>query len=194
MMVVEEVASLSGKKLDFGGWDGKEDWAVWVRDLRALGKGKDVDAADSVGVEDVFETENASKDGPPPSLPSSSTKKASATPKPPPTYDSDDSLTGYISSPSSSRSPSPTPSDLDAIEKDPSLRTGAKKKPHRPVYLYSLGELLKAQKGEAEGDIDRIEMGLKEAEGLIRRKSGFGSELGELYLQQKIGMCAHKGR
>ena len=96
-------------------------------------------------------------------------------------YDSDDSLTGYASEPSSSRSPSPTPSELDEIEKDPTLRV-TQSKVARPVYLAQLGELIRPTGGvQANGDEDepkKIEVALDVAEELIRRKKDYGTELG----------------
>ncbi|OBZ75699.1 DNA replication checkpoint protein tel2 [Grifola frondosa] len=96
-------------------------------------------------------------------------------------YDSDDSLTGYAS-PSSSRSASPTPSELEEIERDPTLRVGIKKVP-RPVYLAQLGEMVRSTSGLKGGDEDmearKIEVALEVAEELIRRKSGYGTELEE---------------
>jgi telomere length regulation protein len=88
-----------------------------------------------------------------------------------------DSLKGYSPpSPSSSRSPSPTPSYLEEIASDPSLALdGAqKKKVTRPVYIGQLAALLKEREKP-----EYIEMGLKWGEGLIRAKRSFGTELGE---------------
>ncbi|WRT70193.1 uncharacterized protein IL334_007187 [Kwoniella shivajii] len=89
----------------------------------------------------------------------------------------DDPMEGYISSsPSSSRSPSPTPSYLEEVAADPSLAIDAtqKKKVSRPVYIPSLVALLKERdKPEC------IEMALKWGESLIRAKREFGTELAE---------------
>jgi telomere length regulation protein len=54
-----------------------------------------------------------------------------------------------------------------------------------PVYIPELVAYLKGQepegkKEEADGEAERMEVGLKEGEGLIRRKRGWGGELGEL--------------
>ncbi|KAG1859114.1 hypothetical protein C8R48DRAFT_674099 [Suillus tomentosus] len=49
-------------------------------------------------------------------------------------------VTAGYASPTSSRSVSPTPSELDEMKKDPILRVGVKKIP-RPVYLAQLGEM-----------------------------------------------------
>ncbi|CDZ96857.1 Uncharacterized conserved protein [Phaffia rhodozyma] len=94
--------------------------------------------------------------------------------------DSDDSLTGYassshsISSRISSRSSSPTPSDLDEYIDDPTLYAPKKKKVPKPVYLTQLGELLGSR-----DDPDKLEVGLKWGESLVRRKRDFGLELEE---------------
>lgn len=87
----------------------------------------------------------------------------------------DDSLIGYeSSSPSSSRSPSPTPSYLEEIARDPMLNTSMKKKIPRPVYLIQLLDLLRAR-----DDPEKLEVALRWGEELIRRKRNFGTELGE---------------
>lgn len=109
-------------------------------------------------------------------------------------------------SPSSSRSPSPTPSLLKQYETDPTLFVGSSankgKKGKAPVYLLDLVSILRdpgpssnasgnsigvSGRGGDEGKenvsdyVDRLEVALSGAEGLIRRKVGFGSELG-MYL------------
>jgi telomere length regulation protein len=106
--------------------------------------------------------------------------------------DSDDeSLQGYASEENSDRAPSPTPSELEEIEKDPTLNVGVKKIP-KPVYLAQLGELVRSTSAglkSAENDEpDKIEMALNCGEDLIRRKRNFGMELGRrpMHLQ---GQC-----
>jgi telomere length regulation protein len=100
-------------------------------------------------------------------------------------FDSDDSLTGYAS-PTSSRSASPTPSELEEIEQDPTLRVGIKKIP-RPVYLAQLGELVRSTSGVQNNDnnqeADKIEMALDCGEELIRKKQYYGVELGMLQVK-----------
>nr|XP_019010363.1 uncharacterized protein I206_04832 [Kwoniella pini CBS 10737]OCF49144.1 hypothetical protein I206_04832 [Kwoniella pini CBS 10737] len=89
----------------------------------------------------------------------------------------DDPMQGYeSSSPSSSRSPSPTPSYLEEVTADPSLALDAtqKKKIIRPVYIPQLVALLKERDKP-----ENIEMGLKWGESLIRAKREFGTELSE---------------
>lgn len=90
-----------------------------------------------------------------------------------------DPLSGYTDhSPSSSRSPSPTPSYLEEIAADPSLALDAtqKKKIARPVYMQQLIDLLKKRE-----EPDEIEMALKWGEGLVRAKRSFGTELRESF-------------
>lgn len=87
-----------------------------------------------------------------------------------------DPLEGYdIPSPSSSRSPSPTPSYLEEVAADPSLAIDStqKKKVTRPVYISQLIELLKDRDKP-----ESLEMGLKWGESLVRAKRSFGGELG----------------
>ncbi|OJA10977.1 hypothetical protein AZE42_06405, partial [Rhizopogon vesiculosus] len=95
-------------------------------------------------------------------------------------YDSDDSLTGYAS-PTSSRSAPPTPSELEDLQNEPTLRVGAKKN-SRPVYLVQLGELVwssgKVKYGEENLEADKIEMAINVAEKLIRKNKDYGTELG----------------
>ncbi|CAK5279612.1 unnamed protein product, partial [Mycena citricolor] len=173
MLAAEFVAQRSGKTLDFKDWDGDSDGKVWARSLRALLAIKDVDA-------EVLEE--------PPSLP---IPEAVADDLPPlghhrenpieVGYDSDDdSLSGYISE-SSSRSVSPTRSELAEIEQDPTLSVGRKKVP-RPVYLAQLGALIRPP-GSVQVDeskqADELEVGLSCAEELIRKKTGYGVELEE---------------
>ena len=93
-----------------------------------------------------------------------------------------DPLVGYSAlSPSSSRSPSPTPSFLEEVAADPSLALDStqKKKVTRPVYIQQLVVLLKEREKP-----DHIEMGLRWGEGLIRAKRSFGRELGTLIIRQ----------
>ena len=105
-------------------------------------------------------------------------------------------------SPSSSRSPSPTPSLMKQFETEPTLFVGSTnkgKKGRAPVYLLDLVTVLRdpgptsnassssmviSRVGGDEGKesvsdyVDRLEAALRGAEGLIRRKVGYGTELG----------------
>jgi hypothetical protein len=78
-------------------------------------------------------------------------------------------------------SPSPTPSELAEIERDPTLRVGRTKIP-RPVYLAQLGEMIRGTSGlktdQENQEAEKIEIALDVAEELIRRRRGYGTELG----------------
>jgi telomere length regulation protein len=91
-----------------------------------------------------------------------------------------DPLQGYApQSPSSSRSPSPTPSYLEEVAADPTLAldSAQNKKASRPVYVQQLIMLLKEREKP-----EYIEMGLKWGEGLVRAKRSFGTELCMFFL------------
>lgn len=178
MLVAEEVARASGKTLDFGEWERDDQGGAWYRQLRELLKECDADVEDlpEDGLEHAISSETRA-----PLVgveePTSSTITVQASTS---GYDSDDSLTGYASS-APSRSASPTPSELAEIEKDPTLGVGIKKVP-RPVYLAQLGELVRPtgglQSGDEANNAAKLEVALEVAEELIRRKSGYGTELG----------------
>lgn len=186
MLVAEVVASRVGKNLSFDDWEGDDDGRVWARRLRQLCSERDIDfeplcedgAVQGNGSEPgsnltaEVTSMTAARQG--------SVAKTGMQAQSIADYDSDDSLTGYAS-PSSSRSPSPTPSELQEIEKDPTLRVG-QKKILRPVYLAQLGELVRnsgAGPSEENQEADKIEMAIKFGEELIRRKRDYGTELGE---------------
>lgn len=179
MLAAEVVAQLSGKKLDFGDWEGDDSGKPWAREIRDLLKDRDVDSSlDALeatrpspdDVEEISTLGASTRDAP----------SRATFHEPAAGYDSDDSMTGYAS-PSSSRSTSPTPLELADIEKDPSLNVGVKKVA-RPVYLAQLGDLLRSTGGAKSSDdpheADKIEMALNCAEELIRKKRGYGTELG----------------
>jgi telomere length regulation protein len=199
MLVAEVVARLAGKKLEFGGWDDEGGLLDWARDIRWLMKAVDVNAdlkvlqdGEGESVENFGVTEEIVTPSILDNTLSGSTLNLPSRPAPArpgqstDAYDSDDSLTGYASPPSS-RSPSPSLEDLKEIEKDPTLNVGVRKVP-RPVYLAQLGELLKgqpgmqAQKPGEPHEADQIEMVLNVAEDLIRRKRAYGTELGMIVL------------
>ena len=180
MLVAEEVARRTGKDLDFKDWDGDDGGKPWVRSVRQLLCGKDTDAeildddeGRKLAVEEILE-EYAFE----PTTEPVQTSRPFCAPSEDP--DSDDSLTGYASPPSS-RSPSPTSSELAEIEKDPTLRVG-RTKVSSPVYLAQLGEMIRGPSGlktdQENQEADRIEIALNVAEELIRRKRGYGTELG----------------
>ncbi|KAF8559524.1 hypothetical protein OG21DRAFT_1452656 [Imleria badia] len=186
MLIAEVVASRVGKNLDFDDWEGDDDGTVWARRLRQLCSQRDIDF-EPLHEDNVVRGDDGE---PGPSLTTelksmTAARQASiaGTSKPAQDvadYDSDDSLTGYTS-PSSSRSPSPTPTELQEIEKDPTLHVGRKKIP-RPVYLAQLGELVRNSgvgSSEEGQEADKIEMAINIGEGLIRRKRDYGTELAE---------------
>lgn len=189
MLVAEVVASRVGKNLNFDDWEGDDDGRVWARHLRQLCSQRDID------FEPLHEDDTVqANDGKPGRDLTAEVMSMSAARQGSVAgigtlaqciadYDSDDSLTGYAS-PSSSRSPSPTPSELQEIEKDPTLRIGQKKIP-RPVYLAQLGELVRnggVGSSQEDQEADRIEMAMDIGEELIRRKRDYGTELGEFSL------------
>lgn len=180
MLVAEVIAQMTNKKLAFGDWEGDDSGKPWCRQIRDLIKFKDVDA-DLTVLEDTepYSTIDEIKS---PAFTETSTPPTKATfVSPEAGYDSDDSLTGYASPPSS-RSASPTPSELEEIEKDPTLNVGVKKVP-RPVYLAQLGDLIRgtgSKLGSNEPhEADKIEMALNCGEELIRKKRDYGTELGK---------------
>lgn len=183
MLVAEVVASRAGKNLNFDDWEGDDDGRVWARRVRQLCSQRDID------FEPFHEDDTIrGNDGEPGDLTTgvtlmTATRQGSVAGTGIPArgivdYDSDDSLTGYAS-PSHSRTPSPTPSELQEIEKDPTLHTGRKKIP-RPVYLAQLGELVRnsgVASSEEDQEADKIEIAMNIGEELIRRKRDYGTEL-----------------
>ncbi|KAJ6546488.1 telomere length regulation protein-domain-containing protein [Mycena vulgaris] len=189
MLAAEVVATLSGKKLDFGDWEGDERGKAWARNVRQLLKTRDADASLS-DVEEISPTEEDIdiQEIITPGI-RSAQKSKQAVPNVETGYDSDDSLSGYISQ-SSSRSASPTPSELAEIEKDPTLGVGVKKVP-RPVYLAQLGALIRPAGGlkvDENQQANEAEMGLNCAEELIRKKKGYGTELEENAINLVYGL------
>ena len=203
LLAAEIVAQRTGKSLNFDNWDGEGQGREWARRVRSLISSRDADSKE-LGI-DVIRIEREEKI-------STELKVESDTAVPkkhPPVevinsgYDSDDSLVGYASSPPSSRSPSPTPSELEEIEKDPTLNVG-KKKIQKPVYLADLGTMLRGSAKPDDADqADRMEVALNCAEELIRRKREYGLELGELNFvafiflsdvcrgeRRELGLCA----
>ncbi|KAI5120573.1 hypothetical protein M0805_002523 [Coniferiporia weirii] len=195
MLAAEVVAHRTGKSLNFEQWDGVGQGREWARGLRALIMKRDMDAeeaeSDVIRLEAYGEGEEANDTGIQVEVEvetgtvdhgvHTSSKRAK---KPliqvtDDGSDSDDSLTGYASSPASSRTPSPTPSEIDEVEKDPTINVG-RKKVQRPVYLVDLGSLITGSaKTDDPQNADRIEVALNFAEELIRKKRGFGFELEE---------------
>ena len=184
MLVAEEVATLAGKRLDFGDWEGGDADRAWARSLRVLIKERDIDAEDiQPFVKDQQESHKQDELSPTkvnPLDPAASKHAIRVGNTTEPDSD-DDSVQGYDSEDDSDRAPSPTPSELEEIERDPTLNVGVKKIP-KPVYLAQLGELVRSTgvglKSAANDEPDKIEMALSCGEDLIRRKRHFGMELG----------------
>ncbi len=177
MALAEYLADVSGRKLQFGDWDGDKDGRDWIRHLRLLVQSPDVLTSHSDDKVDAVAQFHAPPLGEsPPTVPKVTSSVVFNA------IDSDDeSVVGYDSSPSSSRPPSPTSSDLEEVEKDPTLRVGGglnKQKIVRPIYLASLGELLRPSKVQEEDQFQKLQMALTYGEELIRRKKDYGTELG----------------
>lgn len=179
MLAAEIVAKQTGKSLNFEQWEGQGQGQEWAWKVRVLITGRDVDATEAAYDVARIELDDNVEASVTVSPSSTTTKKQSLVQVVNSGYDSDDSLVGYASSPTSSRSPSPTPSELDEMERDATLRLG-KKRIQKPVYLADLGNMLRgsAKSDDAE-QADRIEVALNCAEELIRRKRNYGLELGE---------------
>ncbi|KAL5494565.1 TEL2 [Sanghuangporus weigelae] len=180
MLAAELLAERTNKKLDFKQWEGEGEGREWARAVRTLVKKRDADveeaAVDVLRLEpmDVGEQSTEIRGEEPVSSSVVTRVQLSET-----AHDSDDDLEGYVDSPTSSRSPSPTPSELEEIEKDPTINVGKKKIP-RPVYLFDLAQLItSSKKPDDPENADRIQMTLDCAEELIRRKKNFGFELEE---------------
>jgi telomere length regulation protein len=196
MLVAEEVARRTGKELDFKDWDGDDGGKPWARSVRQLLGEKDANAeiqgedeGPELTIEDTAEVDDFEPASEPP-------RPSRPTVAPDDGHDSDDSLTGYASQPSS-RSPSPTPSELADIEKDPTLRVGHTKV-SRPVYLAQLGEMIRGTSGlktdQENQEAEKIEIALDVAEELIRRKRGYGTELGRLLASPIIPSCSFSSK
>ncbi|KIM65191.1 hypothetical protein SCLCIDRAFT_14911 [Scleroderma citrinum Foug A] len=193
MVVAEIVANRAGKSIDFGDWDGDDCGKDWARKMRTLCSQRDVDFEATYDDQEMEARQNsplhvavseiASEAGQeePETVESIPSRAPNATIQVQSGYDSDDSLTGYASPPST-RSPSPTLSEMEEFEKDPTLRVGIKKIP-RPVYLAQLGDLVRSTGGlkssEESQEAEEIEIALEVGEDLIRRKRDFGTELAE---------------
>jgi telomere length regulation protein len=196
MLAAEVIATRAGKNLDFGNWDGDDGGKPWARDMRALCSARDIDF--DAWEEEELESAESGESTPTEEITTAGVLADAAIAVSKRTkdnvsmvgYDSDDSLTGYAS-PTSSRSASPTPSELEELEKDPTLHVGAKKIP-RPVYLAQLGELVrssgKVKSGEENQEADKTEMALNVAEELIRKKRNYGTELGEFSMELYAAM------
>jgi telomere length regulation protein len=189
------VAQRTGGKLKFPDWDGEGEDKKWARTMRSLVEGRDSTANLTLLTMAKKETEatptviQADHDKTP-SLPRGITVVDDG-------EDSDDSLEGYASS-LDSRSSSPILSSVTAtrtkesikskaetmitptveeINADPTLLNPSRKKIQKPIYLLDLGKLLKVDK-EGDEQCESIRMALQNAAILIRKKAGWGLELG----------------
>ena len=202
MLVAEIVAQRTGKTLQFDDWDGDDYNKSWARQLRQLITTRDVDAqeldiemdgerpdtrdtsASGIEIAEDIVTEGAKQQV----KITQGMKSMPVITRAVTDYDSDDSLTGYASP--SSRSLSPTQSELEEIERDPTLGVGKKKVPP-PVYLVQLAELVRSTSGtksnEPDQEADKIEMALDCGEDLVRRKRSYGAELGMLFARVNLG-------
>ncbi|KAF4603911.1 telomere binding protein [Pleurotus pulmonarius] len=180
MLAAEMVAHRTGRELTFGDWDDDGPGKAWARSLRQKLQFRDIDAPLNEDEGDIS-VPTSTGQTPTQITEGRTTQKSTIVLATESGYDSDDSLVGYQSD-ASSRSASPTPSELAEIEKEPTLNVGVKKVA-RPVYLAQLGELLRSQAGTQGKDdphhADKIEMALSCAEELIRRKRNYGTELEE---------------
>jgi len=185
---------MAGNRLQFPGWDDDGDGQTWARRMRNFLQARDFDATamDLPNGTESAETSIVTNGSPGeyaefhPPLHRVTIHEEEA--------DSDDSLEGYASDSSSSRS-SPVvsrppldpgskvdgPSDLrptiEEINADPTLLNPLQKRIQRPVYLLDLGRLLKVDK-EGNEQFESIQIALSAAAPLIRRKSSWGLELG----------------
>jgi telomere length regulation protein len=165
LLLAEICAGLEGKELKFDDWEGDGQGREWARKARALMTGRD----ERVARKAQLATEVPSV---PVALSTSLGYRNSQE------GDSDDSLSGYGSNDSDNEDDGYTKEELDEMERDLTVRNGNKKKIAIPVYLSQLLEMIQSNPdGKDEQAVDKIEMGLKHAEELIRRKARFGTEL-----------------
>jgi telomere length regulation protein len=190
--------------LAFSDWEGDGDGREWARKMRELIKHVE---SDSIIVENlILDNENTvqeNEENPQERQFQKSSEEETTIQKIRSITiqggdDSDDSLEGYESeTSSSSTSPSgviagrmgagdePKSSKLsdfrptvEEINADPTLLMPAKDRIRKPVYLLDLGKLFKVTK-EGSEQYESILMGLETAVELIRRKAGWGLELGQ---------------
>jgi telomere length regulation protein len=179
------------KRLRFGIWEGEGEWRKVAKRIRSMegdwvakGEAHDplVDGEAMIGWAQTTTRASPSqpkshpspRSSPPPKpVPPPKSTKSKKPKRIEPLSDSDDSLSGYLSS-SSTTSSTFEPENLDQYLTDPTLYTPAKKLPQRPVYLAQLLSYLSARE-----DPDKLDCALKWGEALVRRKRGFGLELEE---------------
>jgi telomere length regulation protein len=168
LLVAEIITEMSGNPLRFGGWDGVGEGRDWARSLRAAMKEPETTIEEVHGESSVSNDEDTLN-----SRITEDTTLSNRTMN----YDSDDSLEGYISDKSIEIGPSEQ--ELEEMEKDASLRGAQGSRPIRPVYIVQLLQLLQpVAKNESNTEAEKQDIGLNASEELIRRKRGFGTELG----------------
>jgi telomere length regulation protein len=161
LLVAEVVAERSGKQLSFGVWDGGERGQLWAKATKKL-LATSLRADPNPGVIRPSEQNESSTS-------SGDVGDGGG--------DSDDSQTGYESEVNSEAS-SPSPTELTAMEKDATLRSGLKTKVIRPVFISQLLSYLRASSAsDNEESAEKVEIALKSCEDLIRRKKDYGTEL-----------------
>jgi telomere length regulation protein len=170
LLVAEVVAKKSGRQLSFGGWEGEDISQLWAKSTEILiGASLHVFATPDTNPVDYNSQFDSSK--------------VMSTPEDV-TGDSDDSMTGYASDASSTNS-FPSPTEVSAMEKDTSLRSGLKKKVVKPVFISQLLDYLRitsASSSDSQEVYEKVEIAMSSCEDLIRRKRNYGSELGQSLL------------
>jgi telomere length regulation protein len=199
MLAAEIAATQTGKELSFGGWDDdgpqkneSNEWRVWARGLRQLVQSDTRDW--DIDISKLFKEipDGGASQTNTGVVWGFSTESPKITVRPEQDSD-DDSLVGYDSDDevTRSRTPSPTPSELDELEHDPTIHVG-RKRIRPPVYLVDLGAMLREKfditgeeannKGgddNAEEKAEAVRIALEHAEDMIRRRRTFGAELGK---------------
>ena len=88
------------------------------------------------------------------------------------TPDEDDDLVAYA------LPDEPSDSDDEAAPAEAATRAPGSKRPRPPVYIGDLAAFLRTDSKDANAAAERIAVALKSGEALIRRKAGWGRELG----------------
>ncbi|TEB06292.1 hypothetical protein FA13DRAFT_1807224 [Coprinellus micaceus] len=172
LLVGREIARMSGKSLEFGVWDGDDSGKVWARTLRRLIQGRDVDVV--LGTVDAETAPKATPgvvdDAEVEEFVSPAERKAAMVEE---VEERQPEKVQFKSTAQGSASPSP--SEIEEIEKDPTLNVAVKVQ--RPVCLRQLGDLLRGTGQKAKSyephEADKIEMALNYAEELIRKKRDY---------------------
>jgi len=153
----------------FDTWEGTDEVIAWARSIRKMIGVRRVDT-DVVDVQknDLIDDNQQMMD-------SKHCTKNTSVHSIAMNFDSDDSLSGYASS----RSASPLLPGLAEAEKEPQLNFGTGEI-LRPVYISQLVDLLRDHgSSDKNSEAEKIRVALDDADDLIRKKRGFGSELGK---------------